>query len=39
MEYIEINIFNLIGMNDFGYFLLDKLLRYIVLGYIKDEIN
>ncbi|MGN4443601.1 serine hydrolase domain-containing protein [Bacillus cereus group sp. MYBK79-1] len=38
-EYIEKSIFNPIGMNDSGYFSLDKLPRYTALGYIKDEIN
>ncbi|ALC52792.1 TPA: serine hydrolase [Bacillus thuringiensis] len=38
-EYIETNIFNSIGMNDSGYFSLDKLPRHTALGYIKDETN
>lgn len=38
-EYIEKNIFNPIGMNDSGYFSLDRLPRHTALGYIKDETN
>ncbi|HDR4724486.1 serine hydrolase [Bacillus cereus group sp. Sample62] len=38
-EYIEKSIFNPIGMNDSGYFSLDKLPRQTAIGYIKDEIN
>ena len=36
-EYIETNIFNSIGMNDSGYFSLDKLPRHTALGYIRTK--
>ncbi|KAA0766507.1 serine hydrolase [Bacillus sp. SH5-2] len=35
-EYIEKNIFIPLGMNDSGYFSLDRLPRHTALGYIKD---
>ncbi len=38
-EYIETNIFKLIGMNASGYFSLDRLPKQTALGYIKDEIS
>ncbi|MED1411100.1 MULTISPECIES: serine hydrolase domain-containing protein [Bacillus] len=38
-EYIKKNIFMPIGMNDSGYFSLDKLPKHTALGYIKDGNN
>ncbi|KMN44277.1 serine hydrolase domain-containing protein [Bacillus sp. LK2] len=38
-EYIKKNIFMPIGMNDSGYFSLDKLPTHTALGYIKDGNN
>ncbi|MCW9129427.1 beta-lactamase family protein [Bacillus paramycoides] len=38
-EYIKKNIFMPIGMNDSGYFSLDKLPKQTALGYIKDGDN